>query len=263
MDSTKTVQCRSWADFTSQIGDLRGPARSPAPYLFRGHARADWLLRSSLGRLAVAAGLDDLKAVRIQRQLLEDFIRHAHLLLAPSMLADDPDLVHWWTVMQHYGAPTRLLDWTRSPYVALYFAAVDEPSNDGAVWAASESKLRQLTPEAQDLLDKDQRSFFWKTRVRADFAVVDSKRPSERLNAQQGVFTTMNAIVPQHEQFISHVDSANGENDLVKLEIQRGCKTEMLERLREMNVHGLSLFPGIAGAGAMMRDLAVILARRI
>jgi hypothetical protein len=262
MASTKTVPCNSWNDFLSQIAQLRGPAEHPARHLFRGHAHSDWMLRSSLGRIAETAKLDDLKAVPIEKLLLESFIRHAHHLLPPSMLADDSDLLHWWSVMRHYRAPTRLLDWTRSPFVALYFASVEEPANDGAVWAVSENKLDQLGPDSRDLLDKDQTSFFWKTRVRAHFAVVDSTRPSERMNAQQGVFTVTNAIVSNHEQFISHLSAPQLENNLVKIEIKAACKIEMLERLREMNVHGLSLFPGIDGVGAMIRDLAMILVRK-
>jgi hypothetical protein len=198
----------------------------------------------------------------IEKELLDHFVRHGHLLLPPSMLAEDTDLIHWWTVMQHYRAPTRLLDWTRSPFVALYFACVGEHTEDGAVWAFNEEKLAHLEPRMQDLLAKDQASFFWTTRVSAHLAVVDSKRPSERMNAQQGVFTVANAIVPHHEQFIDHLNFADHANDLVKIEIAANCKLEMLERLREMNVHGSSLFPGIDGVGAMMRDLALIRARR-
>lgn len=202
--------------------------------------------------------MDDLRVVDIEKLLLDHFIRHVHLLLPSSMLADESDLVHWWTVMQHYRAPTRLLDWTRSPFVALYFAWVEGPSDDGAVWAVRENKLDKLGPEDQALFDKDPKSFFWEIRVRVHFTIVDSNRPSERMNAQQGVFTVANAIVPNHEQLISNLTTSKHENDLVKLEIQANCKIEMLERLREMNVHGLSLFPGIDGVGAMMRDLARI-----
>lgn len=219
------------------------------------------MLRSSLGRIAESAGLEEKHATAIEKELLDHFVRHAHLVLPPSMLAEETDLIHWWSVMQHYRAPTRLLDWTRSPFVALYFACVREHAEDGAVWAFNEEKLTHLIPRMQDLLEKDQRSFFWATHVSAHLAVVDSKRPSERMNAQQGVFTVANAIVPHHEQFIAHLNFLDHANDLVKIAVAANCKIEMLERLREMNVHGASLFPGIDGVGAMMRDLALIRAR--
>lgn len=45
------------------------------------------------------------------------------------------------TVMQHYSCPTRLLDWTLSPYVALYFAVEQSPESDGAVWFFPSSAL--------------------------------------------------------------------------------------------------------------------------
>ena len=44
------------------------------------------------------------------------------------------DLIRPMTVMQHSGAPTRLLDWTRSPWAAAFFAAVENPDQDGAIW---------------------------------------------------------------------------------------------------------------------------------
>ena len=199
----------------------------------------------------------------IEKELLDHFIRHVHLLLPASMLSEEADLIHWWTVMQHYRAPTRLLDWTRSPFVALYFTCVGEQAEHGAVWAFNQDKLAHVVPGLRDLADKDQASYFWRFQVSPHLGVVDSKRPSERTNAQQGVFTVANTIVHHHQKFIEFLGVADHENDLVKIEIEASCKIEMLNRLREMNVHGSSLFPGIDGVGAMMRDLALIRARSL
>src|ERR1019366_4812722 len=107
MSSTTTVQCKSWDEFIWQITELRRATGTRLSHLFRGHADSSWMLRSSLGRIAQAANFDDSKAVSVEKKLLDDFIRHTHLLLPPSMLGEESDLVHWWTVMQHYRAPTR------------------------------------------------------------------------------------------------------------------------------------------------------------
>ena len=51
-----------------------------------------------------------------------------------TVLGTAHDKWHWYFLMQHYGAPTRLLDWTVNPLVALYFAVRDATEDDGAVW---------------------------------------------------------------------------------------------------------------------------------
>src|SRR5216684_3693164 len=62
-------------------------------------------------------------------------LRHtdqAHLFLAH--VPDDADSFHWLALMQHHGAPTRLLDFTWSPYVAAFFA-LERATSDAAIWA--------------------------------------------------------------------------------------------------------------------------------
>jgi FRG domain len=66
-----------------------------------------------------------------------------HLGHAP----DEHDLLGWLAVMQHYGAPTRLQDWTQSPFVAAYFAYREQTGDDAALWSLQAYFCRRnLTP---------------------------------------------------------------------------------------------------------------------
>src|SRR6185436_2409180 len=93
-------------------------------YVFRGLSDKSYPLRTSLMRLGGPFAV-------LEKHLLRNFRKYAHR--APVNADDD---WHWVAVAQHYGLPTRLLDWTYSPYVALHFATSNAAhfDHDGAVW---------------------------------------------------------------------------------------------------------------------------------
>jgi hypothetical protein len=67
-------------------------------------------------------------------------------LVTPSLYSNIPgkeDDLEWLVLMQHYGVPTRLLDWTESILIALYFAVKDFPKDDGEIWTLYPSALNK------------------------------------------------------------------------------------------------------------------------
>jgi len=93
---------------------------------FRGQARADWALKPKFFR-------DGPASRNTEDEIREEFVTRAPTLVAELMPTNDWD---WYFLMQHYGAPTRLLDWTEGALLGLYFAVRDNCGyHDAAVWA--------------------------------------------------------------------------------------------------------------------------------
>lgn len=97
--------------------------------LFRGHRQAEWRLEPKVNRLRLRA---DVRLVDAERQVLDDFKRQAIPHLGPETRSE----WDWLALAQHHGLPTRLLDWTTNPLVALWFAVERPPeqNSDAAVW---------------------------------------------------------------------------------------------------------------------------------
>ena len=79
-----------------------------------GQRDADWPLQTRLER--VCSSFERAKLKEAERHLLHQFQRRLHHYRVDVPALDDS--LKWFALMQHHGAPTRLLDWTRSPYVA-------------------------------------------------------------------------------------------------------------------------------------------------
>jgi hypothetical protein len=125
------VPCTRWDQlmgelFADSLDRELDPYRSP--YVFRGLPDSDYKLESSLNRL----GHTDAQKIRvIEDHLVNRFRKYAH-----GELDSTASIWHWISLAQHHGLPTRLLDWTYSPFVALHFAASDLSlmERDAVVW---------------------------------------------------------------------------------------------------------------------------------
>ncbi len=102
----------SWGDFLKRLADLKGE------WIFRG-ALADWNVETSLERACNHWELPLAQMPEVERKLLREFKRHPE---TRGLIGDPEDDLEWLALMQHYGTPTRLLDWSYSPFSALFFA---------------------------------------------------------------------------------------------------------------------------------------------
>lgn len=131
----------TWKDVESTYAELR--AASSARWLFRGHRDSSWKLQPKLERVLqdrFKIALTEAAPIEIERRLVREFKRHLHRYT--SDLPDDNDDLRWLALMQHHGAPTRLLDFTYSFFVGLFFAIeAAKPSDHCALWAINHDWL--------------------------------------------------------------------------------------------------------------------------
>lgn len=107
------IRIESTEDLIEQLNRL------PNNFFYRGHASAKWRLESSLERVLGTRWNDEL-ARKFEDVSLLRFQSKFHLYDRENTKPDSK--LAWLALMQHYGVPTRLLDFTESPFVALYFS---------------------------------------------------------------------------------------------------------------------------------------------
>lgn len=253
-------ECKDWTAFNAFVDSSLDYAPSGYGVLLRGHACSDWPLKHSLSR-RLSAKLDEEGCVHIEQELLKRFQAQGHLQIAATLIPERDDLLGWWAVMQHHGAPTRLLDWTKSPFVALYFAVVDQPAKDGAVWwfklGAFMETMEEQHPDGEKINRSEYAEYFQKIGVPYHLFPLDLWKQNQRMIAQQGLFTMCRNVMGNHGDIISKsLDGINGTHGV--LIIPKEKKLEMLRKLELLNITGNSLFPGLDGLGKSIGELALM-----
>jgi hypothetical protein len=193
---------------------------------------------------------------------------------APLYLAREPlDDWDWYYVMQHYGLPTRLLDWTESPLAALYFALdsakIDVPP---CVWVLDPAALNGFTYQWREgyiVAPGDEDTKYWlptycgRSRPPVEFeakfvlknedgspARRDNRKPlaifarrnSPRIVAQRGVFTVHGAEETPLERLLT-MDGPGSSGRLARILIDSSLSAQMLRSLRALGINRTTLFP--------------------
>ena len=244
---------RNWLDIVEALYEgswNQGLQRFRSPFAFRGDGRAGRGLTSSLLRLA--NGHADAR--RLEQSLLRNFRKYGHSAGAPG-----DSIWNWMALGQHRGLPTRLLDWSYSPLVALHFATEhpEDFETDGVVWCVNfietnarlPSRLkRMLQRESSDTFTADMLSTFgsvsaFDTLTREPFVVfVEPPAIDERILHQLALFSLISSPSASLDDWLR--DRPELYRRVV---VPAALKREIRDKLDQANVNERVLFPGLDG----------------
>lgn len=247
---------RRWSELLEALDVVDG-------WVYRGQQMAEWGLQPTVERYSV--GISPYEA---ERKVLHECSRQVHhYLQGETMPATDLELL---ALIQHFGGPTSLLDWTRSRFVATFFALENatDPDKSCAIWAVNEYwfiyhaavALKDLGIDAGPLLSEQPNDEMFTTFRNSDAIGVVPMEPyrrNERLAIQQGLFLCpLNMRVSFAQNLAS--GGIGSEHHVVKIVVSNKLRPEALEHLREMNIGRTTLFPGLEGFIQSLRHLVVL-----
>lgn len=250
----EAIVVRSWEEYLGHIVDGRF-----ANWAFRGQRVAAWPLDTSLGRYLRDFAVDRRAWRPQEERILRIFKRKAPNLLAQPPAPDDH--FQWLALMEHHGAPTRLLDFTWSPYVAAFFA-LEHATGDAAVWAVDPRRIlaharRATRGSAPGRIDPREPSNLerWFLRGRRPLLWLgEPERMNRRLVAQSGTFLVPSVLDRSIDQLM-HDDAAMREA-CVRLVLRPSMRDRAMRQLYSMNLTRATLFPDLDGlAGSLAYEL--------
>lgn len=227
--------------------------------VYRGLSCARRSLRTSLSRLAEAPG-------DVEHHLVRNFRKYAR----SSSVSRADTVWNWLSVGQHHGLPTRLLDWTFSPYVALHFATHDvttegEAERDGVVWCVDYRSVHEHLPAKLAELLRAEGADVFTTELLADGAT--DLAAFDALAGETGPFALFfeppsldDRIVNQAAVFSVLAGTWDGLDDWLgehpgmarRVVVKADLRWEVRDRLDQANVTERVLFPGLDGLAAWL-----------
>ncbi len=254
------ITVHSWDELQSELfaqswNDKIGRFRSR--FAFRGLSDASYRLETTLMRL----GGD---YVKLERHLLRNFRKYAF-----RAVVERDSLWHWLSVAQHFGLPTRILDWTYSPFIAMHFATanIDKFHLDGVIWAVNYVKAHELLPQfLRDRLEEEGANVMTLQLMNES---INSLKALDALDARSGEMVVIFFEPPSIDDRIVNqfaFCSVMSDPSLVlddwlethpelarKIVVPASLKWEIRDKLDQANVNERVLFPGLDGLSRWLK----------
>jgi FRG domain len=258
--SVKTI--RTWKKFNEFVLDdpfvnrhSKGDPRNT--WLYRGQKKGIWKLQTTLERAMSHWDVPLANAQEIEAQMVRDFRRKYK---GNELNRVESDIFYCLALMQHHGAPTRLLDCTYSPFVAARFA-IDIDGEHPVIWRfraqwCEDQAKRKVGSHLIDNRSRDKSrddSTFKRTYMRNSpkrFVLGENPFPlNERIILQQGIFLCPGDITASFEDNLRHMDGWESKTNVMKIKLKMTSVElkHFANVLRQMNVNADVLFPGLDG----------------
>jgi hypothetical protein len=257
----KTV--KNWAELNEILFDGTWDPnirRHRSTYAYRGVSVAGYPLTNGLMRLGPS-----------YKNMEKNLIKQCKKYAKRHVVEQDTEW-HWLSVAQHHGLPTRLLDWTYSPLIALHFATVelDKYEDDGAVWKVNYSQVHNLLQEQQTAsLDALGSRIFTAdalaetipnlealdSRSARSFVIAVFFEPpaiDDRIVNQFAYFSALSKPDLSMDDWFE-MPHVRGEVEAIKIIIPKELKWEIRDKLDQSNINERVLMTGLDGLCAWLK----------
>lgn len=225
-DAIRKIKLNNWKHFHELVNDIFNRS-----CIYRGQRNKDWNLMPSMFRK------------RRRKFKLEKYLNcYKYATRGRKNSSKEPSEDEYWAMGQHNGLKTPLLDWTRSPYVALFFAFAEEIPNENAdnrsnyriVYALDQSMINDLPKKTSNI---------------GNLTFVDLfTDDNPRLVSQFALFTKLQKVESIEKWICENIDEDLFTSILLKIFIPENERIECLKGLNKMNINYLTLFPDLYGA---------------
>lgn len=246
-------------------------------HVFRGQGQ-DWEIKSRLVRILEKLKIEEGNYKNREHNIIDEF--KSRIELYRDFNVDTKDYVECCSLIQHYGGPTRLIDFTDSFFLALFFAIDDiESTHDGIIWGFNEyilgdknfrkkplksSFVNIRKVQREKMVEEANQLFMKEEEKEAGLLVIRPTRKNERLSRQQGLFLmqkniTISFMDNLKKDFLVYFEkdaktvTVSDLNELhyfvfvIKIIIPARLKSLIRTELLRMNINHETLFPGIEG----------------